>query len=190
MLLSAVKPGSAFLWILLFVTAVMSGCSSSSQRVIELKRFPMDSLDGIITRSGAELDTDNSSDGKGSLRVIAKGPETIRLFEVNDLDAEDGRLIYQAKLRAKGLAGQTYLELRCHFPDGEEVLSTDAQVILTGTTGWVTSQTSCFVKKGERPDVIKLNLVINGRGTVWIDDVRLMKGPFQEKKSQLPQGNV
>ncbi len=183
MSLSSLKAGSAFLRTLLFVIVVMSGCSNSSQRVIELKRFPMDSLDGIITRSGAELDTDNTSDGNGSLRIIAKGPETVRLFEVNDLDVEDAKLIYQAKLRAKKLAGQGYLELRCHFPGGEEFTSTDARVVLTGTTGWVTAQTAYFVKKGEKPDVIKLNLVINGKGTVWIDDVRLMKGPLQKKNS-------
>ncbi len=168
-----------FLWILLFTAG--SGCYDSSQRLIELKRFPMDSLDGIITRSGAELDTDNSSDGNGSLRVVAKGPETVRLFEVNDLDVENARLIYQARLRTKGLTGRTYLELRCHFPDGEELLSSDAQTALTGTTGWVTSQTACLVNKGRRPDIIKLNLVINGRGTVWVDDARLMKGPLRKK---------
>ena len=33
-----------------------------------------------------------------------------------------------------------------------------------------------FLKEGENPDNIKLNLVINGKGTVWIDDIRLVKG--------------
>jgi len=28
-------------------------------------------------------------------------------------------------------------------------------------------------KKGENPDNVKLNLVINGKGTAWIDNIRL-----------------
>ena len=54
-----------------------------------------------------------------------------------------------------------------------------APAALTGTTKWMTVQTLFALKKGERPDVIKLNLVIDGRGTVWIDDVHLLKGPIK-----------
>jgi len=39
-------------------------------------------------------------------------------------------------------------------------------------------ETPFFFKKGENPDNIKLNLIIKGKGTVWIDDIRLLKGPF------------
>ncbi len=170
-----------FLWITLLVMAMMFGCSGPSRGVIELKRFPMDSLDGIITRAGAELDTDNSSDGNGSLRVVAKGTETVRLFELRDIDVENAELTYQAKVRAKGLAGQAYLELVCHFPEGEELVSTDAQGALSGSTGWESMQTSCSVGKGRRPDIVKLNLVITGKGHVWIDDVRLLKSPLPKK---------
>jgi hypothetical protein len=35
------------------------------------------------------------------------------------------------------------------------------------------------VKKGENPDNVKLNLVINGKGTPWIDDIRLLKAPLR-----------
>ena len=34
-------------------------------------------------------------------------------------------------------------------------------------------------KEGENPDNVKLNLVINGKGTAWIDDIRVLKGPLQ-----------
>jgi hypothetical protein len=43
----------------------------------------------------------------------------------------------------------------------------------------VTLQIPFFLKKGEKPDYVKLNIVINGTGTVWIDDVRLLKAPLQ-----------
>jgi hypothetical protein len=50
---------------------------------------------------------------------------------------------------------------------------------LTGTTNWTTEETPFFLKKGENPDIVKLNLVINGKGTAWIDDIRLLKAPLQ-----------
>jgi hypothetical protein len=31
------------------------------------------------------------------------------------------------------------------------------------------------LKKGERPDLIKLNLAVEGRGKVWIKEVELLR---------------
>lgn len=157
----------------------VAGCAKSSSDVVELKRFPLDTLDGIITRSGAELDTETTSDGNGSLRIKATEPTTVRLFEITDVNVENARLTYQAKLRSRNLQGQAYLEMWCHFPGRGEFFSRGLQNTVSGTMRWITAETPFFLRKGEKPDVIKLNLVINGRGTVWIDDVRLMKGPLQ-----------
>jgi len=163
---------------LLLIMLVLA-CAKPSAQVVELKRYPIDSLDGIITQSGAELDKDNSSDGKGSLRIQVTVPTTVRLFEVNDIDVENARLAYQAKVRTKGVQGQVYLEMWCHFPGKGEFFSRGLQDAATGTTNWMTMETPFFLKKGEKPDLVKLNLVINGAGTVWIDDIRLLKGPLQ-----------
>ena len=153
-------------------------CSKSPPPVMELKRFPMDSLEGVVTQSGVMLDKDVSSDGKGSLRIAASGPTMVRLFEIGDIDIDNARLLYQAKLRTEGMSGQVYLEMWCHFPGKGDFFSRGLQSPITGTTNWTTEETSFFLKKGEKPDMIKLNLVINGKGTVWIDDVRLLKGPL------------
>jgi hypothetical protein len=155
------------------------GCSKASRQVVELKRYPLDSLDGIITQSGAVIDKETSSDGKGSLRITAPGPTVVRLFEVSDIDIENARLTYQARLRTENVNGQVYLEMWCHFPGRGEFFSRGLQSPLTGTMNWSTAETPFFLKKGEKPDLIKLNLVITGKGTVWIDDVRLFRGPLQ-----------
>ena len=157
----------------------VAGCAKPSSEVVELKRFPLDTLDGLITRSGAALDTETTSDGNGSLRIRATGPTTVRLFEITDVTVENARLTYQAKLRSRNLQGQAYLEMWCHFPGRGEFFSRGLQNTVSGTMQWITAETPFFLRKGEKPDVIKLNLVINGRGTVWIDDVRLIKGPLQ-----------
>ena len=155
-----------------------SACTQSSKQVTEIKRFPLDNLEGIITRSGVQIDKQISNDGNGSLRITAIGPTVVRLFEVGNIDAENARLVYQAKDRTKGVEGKVYLEMWCHFPGKGEFFSRGLQTPLTGTTVWTSEETPFFLKKGENPDNIKLNLVIDGKGTAWIDDIRLMKGPL------------
>ena len=146
--------------------------------VTELKRFALDDTKGVITQSGLQIDRQISSDGNGSLRIEATEPTTIRLFETGDLNVENARLIYQARVRTASLKGQVYLEMWCHFSGRGEFFSRGLDQPLTGTTDWTTQQTPFFLKKGQNPDNIKLNLVINGKGTAWIDDIRLLKGPL------------
>jgi hypothetical protein len=158
---------------------IATGCSKPPRQVTELKRFPLDSLEGVVTQSGVQIDKEVSSDGNGSLRITATGPTVARLFELGDIDVENARLIYQAKLRTQGVEGQVYLEMWCHFPGKGDFFSRGLQTPLTGTTNWTTEETPFFLKKGENPDNVKLNLVLNGKGTVWIDDIRLLKAPLQ-----------
>ena len=158
---------------------VLVGCSKTPQEVVELKKFPIDSLEGIITQSGVQFDKEVSSDGNGSLKMVATEPTVVRLFELGDIDVENARLIYQAKVRTEGVEGQVYLEMWCHFLGKGEFFSRGLQTPLTGTTNWTTEEAPFFLKKGENPDNVKLNLVINGKGTAWIDDIRVLKSPLQ-----------
>jgi hypothetical protein len=154
----------------------LPSCSKSTSQVVELKSFPVDNMKGIISQSGVRIDKTVSSDGKGSLRITVSEPTVVRLYEVRDLDIENARLIYQAKVRTEGVEGQVYLEMWCHFPGRGEFFSRGLQNTLTGTNQWVMMETPFFLKKGESPDYVRLNLVINGKGTAWIDDIRLLKG--------------
>ena len=157
----------------------VAACSESSQEVVELKRFPVDSLDGIITQTGIGFDNEISSDRKGSLRITVAESTVIRLFEISDISLENARLLYQAKVRTKDIQGQVFLEMWCHFPGKGEFFSRSLQSPLSGTTEWTSIETPFFLKKGQKPDLVKLNLVINGNGTAWIDDIHLIKGPLQ-----------
>lgn len=161
------------------VMFALTHCSKPTQQVSELKKFPLDAMDGILTQSGVQIDKEISSDGKGSLKITAAEPTVVRLFEVGDIDVEDARLIYQAKVRTEGLKGQAYLEMWCTFPGKGEFFSRGLETPLSGTTEWTSGETPFFLRKGENPDNVKLNLVINGSGTVWVDDIRLIKGPLQ-----------
>lgn len=170
-----VKKIKAIVEILLILTL---GCGQPSVQVQEIQHFPLDSLDNVITASGVELDTMESADGGGSLRIIATEPVTIRLFELGDVDLENATLFYSAQLRTENLQGQTYLEMLCSFPGIGEAFSRALNSALSGTQNWSSHQTPFFLRPGENPDNVKLNLVVQGTGKVWIDDILVTKGPL------------
>ena len=99
----------SFVTLVCFVFAFLVVCSNPSQEVTELKHFPLDTMEGLITRSGVLIDTNISSDGAGSLKIVASEPTTVNLFEVRDIDIENARLMYQARVRTENVECQVYL---------------------------------------------------------------------------------
>jgi hypothetical protein len=158
------------------IATALAGCSRDAGDVVELRHYPIDNLEGVIMAGCVEFDDSMPGDGGGSIRVATTEPTTFRLYETGDIDVEDARLIYQARLRTRGVEGRVYLEMYCHFPGAGDAFSRGLETPLTGNTDWVTEEIPFFLRKGENPDNIKLNLVIDGSGTAWIDDIRLLKG--------------
>jgi hypothetical protein len=166
----------AALAVMVFIIAA-AGCSRDGGDIVELKHYPVDNLEGVIMAGCVEFDDAVFEDGNGSIRAATTEPQTFRLYETGDIDVEDARLIYQARLRTRGVEGRVYLEMYCHFADKGDAFSRGLQTPLTGNTDWVTEEIPFFLRKGENPDNVRLNLVIDGSGTAWIDDIRLLKGP-------------
>jgi hypothetical protein len=78
----------------LITAFLVPGCGQKeSKELTELKHFPVDNTQGIITQSGVQLDKQTSADGNGSLRIDAADSTAVRLFEVGDMDVENARLI-------------------------------------------------------------------------------------------------
>ncbi len=157
--------------------ALSAGCRPKTAPE-SLKRFPVDSMEGVLTQSGVSLDKSQSSDGKGSLKIEAAEPVTVRLYEVRGLEVENARLTYRARLKTSGVTGQAYLEMWCVFPGQGEFFSRGLHAPLTGTVDWTTQEIPFFLKSGQKPELIKLNVAVTGKGTVWIDDIELTKGPL------------
>ncbi len=158
------------------VLASVIACSPTVTSEEVMFENPIADLAGVLTPSGVELDTQVTADGNGSLKVVADGPTTVRLFEVEGLDVEDARLTYRARIRTEEVRGQVYLEMWCRFPSVGEFFSRALQAPISGSTEWVSQETPFFLEKGQNPDLVKLNLVIDGAGTVWVDDVKLVRG--------------
>ena len=161
------------------IALAATGCSQRPTETTELRHYPADTMEGIIAASGVQIDNEISSDGGGSLRVTTTEPSTVRLYETGDIDVENARLIYRAKLRTEEVVGQVYLEMWCRFPGKGEFFSRALHSPLSGSQEWTSQETPFFLKSGENPDNIKINLVVNGRGKAWIDDIRLLKAPLE-----------
>ena len=161
----------------LIVFAVwFAACAKQPPQAVEIMVYPVDDATGVLTQSGVEVDRAVTGNGGGSLRVTATEPTTFRLYETGDIDIENARLIYQAKIKTADVNGEVYLEMWCHFPGKGEFFSRALHAPISGTVDWSTQETPFFLKKGENPDNVKLNLVVNGSGTAWIDDIHLIKG--------------
>lgn len=152
---------------------------TSAFAVEQLAYYPADSMEGVVDTALVTLDVDTSQDGKGALRISTKAPATVRLFETGDLDVENARLVYQAALKSKDLKGQAYLEMLCEFEGMGTYFSRALHAPISGTTGWVTQETPFFLQAGQNPVSVKLNLVLTGPGTVWVDALRLLQLPLQ-----------
>jgi hypothetical protein len=141
----------------------------------ELKYFPINDLKGIVTQSEVQFDKSVSSYGNGSIKIAAKAPVVIPLYSFSDIKVDDTQIIYEANVKSESLNGQALLEMWCAFQDKGEFFSRGFDSIISGTTDWKTIRTVFNLRKGEMPDQIKLNIMVNGIGTVWIDDIHLSK---------------
>ncbi len=111
--------------------------------------------------------------------VASAGNLTARLFEVADPQVENCILGYRAVLRTRDVGERAYLEMWCRLPGGGEFFSRGFHNASSGTTEWREREIPFYLKRGQRPDLIKLNVVIEGGGEVAVRDVDLRATPLQ-----------
>lgn len=141
----------------------------------ELKHLSIDNLNGSVAQSGIQFDKAASSDGNGSIKIEASGPIVIPLYNIDDVRVDDAQIIYEAKVKSESLNGQALLEMWCVFKDKGEFFSRGFDSVISGTSDWKTIKTVFNLRKGEMPEQIKLNIIVNGAGNVWVDDIHLSK---------------
>lgn len=166
---------------LLAVLALVAGCSGKkAEPPSDEAAFPADNLDGVVSSDLVVFDPAVSADGKGSLKITVEQPTTIRLYEVPLPKVENSTMTYKAKVKTQDFGGDAYLQMLVHFPSGGEMEAQNYNKATGGTTDWVAMEVPFSVRKGQKPDVVRLNLILNGAGTVWVDDVHLHKIPQPE----------
>jgi hypothetical protein len=137
----------------------------------------IDSLRSVITQTGVAIDPAISMDGRGSLRIDATGERTVVLIADVPLDAPKlPRFSYRARLRGENVAGRAYLEMWLTVEGKGEFFSRALHSQISGTSEWATHEASFFLEDGQVPKRVKLNVVVEGAGTVWVDGVTLAAG--------------
>jgi hypothetical protein len=129
-----------------------------------------------------ELDVPIARDGvseiEGGWRIATRGKRSFRLFEVSDPDVERCIVTYRARMRSEGVQQRAYLEMWCHFPGLGEYFSKGFHNALKGDNEWASYEIPFYLKAGQRPDMIKLNLAFDGPGAVEIRDIELTATPI------------
>jgi hypothetical protein len=136
-----------------------------------------------FTTANPTISKDLAVDGGAWLACCDKA-QTFRLFEVPEPGVEDCTVLYRAKLKTEGLTGRAYLEMWCRLPGRGEFFSKGLNQTVTGSNNWASYEIPFFLKKGEQPDLIRLNLAVQAvgwlfkktvTGKVWIKDVELVR---------------
>jgi predicted Ser/Thr protein kinase len=130
-----------------------------------------DASDKPITTSGVAVED-------GGFQITADKPRVVRLFDVPDPGVDNCLVWYRAQLKTENIEGKAYLEMWARLPGKGEFFSKGFHLALSGDNGWSDYEIPFRFEAGQRPDLIKLNLAIEGTGTVWIKNIELRRTPL------------
>jgi hypothetical protein len=159
----------------IFIAIILVTLSISLVNAENLMRLNLD--DASAVTPNIQTDLKEKVEGKGSIKITTQWPTTICLSEIAGPDIENAMLVYSAKMKTD-LDGNAYLEMWAHVGGGQ-YFSKGMNDSVSQKTDWKTIKTPFMFQKGQKPDKVTLNLIINGKGTVWIDDIVLAKEPLQ-----------
>jgi hypothetical protein len=166
----------------LAVALVLAGCTGQSQQqtaeeeVLVLK--PGQDLNDLFGMSDTDVGSEVSPEEDGSVKVTVTKSQSVPLYDAGDLDVENATLTYRAKLRCEELEGRAYLEMWCTFGEMGDYFARGLDSAVGGTTDWTSVATSFFLQAGENPTNVRLNVVVDGTGTVWVDDLEIVESPL------------
>lgn len=149
---------------------------SATALAADIAAFPLNTEEAPTLQ--ITIDRETKAEGEAALKISTPWPTTVPLAQVDAPGVEKTRLTYSAKVKSElGEDAQAYLEMWCVFKDGQ-YFSRGLDNPVTGTADWTELSTPFFLKEGQTPEKVKLNIVIVGEGTVWVDDIHLTAGPL------------
>jgi hypothetical protein len=159
----------------LMASAVFLFLTGIAAHAEDLKKLNLDDASSL----GIKIQTDSQVkvEGSGSIKITTAWPTVVCLGEVTGLNVANAKLVYRAKVKT-ALEGEAFLEMWAHVGGGQ-YFSRGMNDTAKGKSEWKSIQTPFMFQKGQNPEKVTLNLVINGKGTVWIDDVALSKEPLK-----------
>ena len=157
----------------IFLTMFFFFLASISASAGDLIKISLD--DASVASPKIETDSNVKTEGDASIRITAKWPATVFLAEIPGPKVENAKLVYSADVKCD-MQGSAFLEMWAHVGGGQ-YFSKGMKDSVTGESDWKTIRTPFFFQKGRKPDKITLNIVLEGPGTVWIDNIVLSVEP-------------
>ncbi len=123
------------------------------------------------------------------LRATASGPTSLHLVTIDHPPVTGPAYAIAGEVRYQGVEGQGYLEMWTVLPDGQRFFSRTLAAqgplaALHGESNWRRFELPFFLSGApQAPSRLEINLVLPGRGTVWL-------GPIHLEQSSAPAGNV
>lgn len=164
--------------LIIMMTLILAGAGRvAAEQIVAVNLDDAGSLATLI-----ETDTKVKTEGDGSVRITTAWPVTVPLHDASGLSLDNTKLVYQAKVRSKDLVGKAYLEMWVRVK-GQAYFSRGTTSFIEGTNRkWQTIVTPFILQPGQVADQVMLNIIVNGKGTVWVDDITLEGDPL------IPQG--
>lgn len=115
------------------------------------------------------------------LRVERGSEPTVTVLTIERPKITGSRYAVTGQVRYEGVDGDGYLELWNHFPDGSQYFSrtlgeTGPMMKLHGTSGWRAFALPFDSTGAPPPSRLVLNVVLPGRGVVYLGPVTLIGG--------------
>ena len=162
-------------FLLFFLVALVSGASADDQEAPKsnvLKTLPTDNVESLGTT--IVVDKQATADGHATLKVTTLNPTLICLGEFSIDEVEKAKLTVKAKLKSEKLKGTARVEIGI-FWEGEPYFGSDKDSVVTQTLDWTEVGASYILRGNVKTNKVIVVLVISGRGTVWVDDVKVTK---------------
>lgn len=137
-----------------------------------LRSFGSD--DATINQDAVSLEDD-------VLMVEVAEENSIRLFDVHEPGVDNCILTYRSELKTEDANGRVFLEMWCRFAGRGEFFSKGFDQAVKGTNDWSFHEIPFFLKPGQTPDLIKLNLATEGKAKVWLRNIELLHTPLESR---------
>jgi len=133
-----------------------------------------------FTMSMPTIAQSHISTGPDGWLIDVAEAQTVRLFEMENVNIDQCVITYRAMLKSENLKGRAFLEMWCRIQGRGEFFSKGIRQPVRGTTDWATYEIPFYLKKGQLCELIKLNVAVEGRGKVWIKDIEVLKTPLSD----------
>lgn len=160
-----------------FCMILLLAIISSSLWAEEISSVALDSLKGVSPL--IELDSAEKIEGSSSIKITAETPCRVTIGQFAGLNYENFTLRTNVKVKTRMESGTVLLETLVKVKGGV-YFSRAMDQKLSGDTDWKEVFTNFFFKAGESPEEVTVNLIIDGKGVIWADDLKVFRDTSSE----------